>query len=366
MYRTAAGEDIFVVDAHTHLWDASPENQVNDNGRGWIECFYAYHKNLSPADQVWTLEKYSKYSIDDMTTDLFVDGYVDMCIMQTTNLYDFYHTGFNPIERNAFFKKAHPDRVILNGSFDPRHGDDGPVGLNALRRAKKEWDIKGIKLYTAEYHGSSKGYKLTDHEAKRYLAECEALGITNIHVHKGPTIWPLNKDAFDVTDVDEVATEFQNLTFIIEHVGLPRLEDFCWIATQETNVWGGLAVAMPFIHSRPRYFAEIMANLLYWLGPDKLTFASDYALWTPKWLIDKFMAFELPEDIKAEYGVNLDLEAKKKILGLNAARLYGIDVEAKAAQLKADGLQRIASTNGVHVDADVTEEEPARLEPVES
>ncbi len=72
-----------------------------------------------------------------------------------------------------------------------------------------------------------------------------------MHIHKGPTICPLDRDAFDVADVDEVATDFPNLNFIVEHVGLPRLEDFCWIATQESNVYGGLAVAMPFIHTRP-------------------------------------------------------------------------------------------------------------------
>jgi predicted TIM-barrel fold metal-dependent hydrolase len=365
MYRTASGDEIFVIDAHTHLWDASPENQLNDNGRGWIDCFYAYHKNLSPPEAVWTLEHYQKYSVADMTKDLFVDGYVDMCILQTTNLFDFYRTGFNPIERNAQLKLAHPERVILNGSFDPRHGDDGRLGLNALRRAKAEWDIQGVKLYTAEWFGASRGYKLTDPEAKRYLAECERLGITNIHVHKGPTIYPLNRDAFDVADIDEVASEFQGLTFIVEHVGLPRLEDFCWIATQETNVWGGLAVALPFIHGRPRYFGEIMANLLYWLGPDKLTFASDYALWTPRWLIDKFMAYELPEDLKAEYGVDLTLETKAKILGLNAARLYGIDVEAKIAELKARPLARMNGHGNGHVVTDAEPAEPARLEPTE-
>jgi uncharacterized protein len=333
MYRTPNGKEIFVVDAHTHLWNASTENQLNRNGRGWIDCFYAYHKNLSPADKVWTLEHYEKYSVGDMATDLFVNGYVDMCILQPTFLLDFYEKGFNTTDQNALFKQAYPERVILNGSFDPRDGEDGPQGLAALRRMKRDWDIPGVKLYTAEFKGSSKGYRMTDPEAKRFFAECIELGIKNIHVHKGPTIFPLNRDAFDVSDVDEVATEFQELTFVIEHVGLPRIEDFCWIATQETNVWGGLAVVMPFIHSRPRYFGELMANLLYWIGPDKITFGSDYALWTPAWLIEKFWAYQIPEDITAEYGVSLTDEVKEKILGLNAARLYGVDVAAKKVEL---------------------------------
>jgi uncharacterized protein len=165
----------------------------------------------------------------------------------------------------------------------------------------------------------------------RYLEKSAELGLKNIHVHKGPTIWPLNRDAFDVADVDEAATQFPELNFIVEHCGLPRLEDFCWIAAQEPNVYGGLAVAMPFIHAKPRYFAKVMGELLFWLGEDRLVFASDYALWSPKWLVEQFVDFQYPEDMREEYG-EISVETKKKILGLNAARLYDIPVPAEAAQ----------------------------------
>ena len=134
-------------------------------------------------------------------------------------------------------------------------------------------------------------------------------------MHKGPTVYPLSADAFDVHDVDYAATDFPELNFIVEHVGLPRLDDFCWIAAQESNVYAGLSVAMAFVHLRPRYFGEIMANLLFWLGPDKLCFGSDYAIWSPKWLIEKFMAFELPEDLKQEYHVRSDLREQAQNLG---------------------------------------------------
>jgi hypothetical protein len=139
-----------------------------------------------------------------------------------------------------------------------------------------------------------------------------------------------------VADVDDAASTFTNLNFIVEHAGLPRIEDFCWIATQESNVYAGLAVVLPFIYPRPRYFAEVMANLMFWIGPEKILFGSDYALWEPKWLIEQFMAFEFPEDLKAEYHVDMTLEAKRQILGLNAARLYGIRPEDQFAKTKDD------------------------------
>ncbi len=271
--------------------------------------------------------------------DQFVKGYVDLAILQPTYLIDFYKNGFNTIEQNSVMKKDYPDRYILNGAWDAR---DGEAGLEYLRRQKGEWDIQGVKLYTAEWRGASKGYKLSDPDAYRYFEECVKLGITNIHVHKGPTIYPLNRDAFDVADVDDAASVFTELNFIVEHAGLPRIEDFCWIATQESNVYAGLAVVLPFIHSRPRYFAEVMANLMFWIGPDKILFGSDYAIWEPKWLVEKLMAFEMPEDLKAEYGADMTMEVKRKILGLNAARLYGIDPDAQLAKTKDDTFSRQA------------------------
>ncbi len=340
MYRTTSGEEIFVIDCHSHLWDASPANQLNKYGRGWIDCFYAYHKNLSP-DYVWPLEKYEKYTPEDMVHDQFVKGYVDLAFLQPTYLIDFYKNGFNTIEQNSVMKSSYPDRYILNGAWDAR---DGEAGLEYLRRQKGEWDIQGVKLYTAEWRGASKGYKLSDPDSYRYFEECIKLGITNIHVHKGPTIYPLNRDAFDVADVDDAASVFTELNFIVEHAGLPRIEDFCWIATQESNVYAGLAVVLPFIHTRPRYFAEVMANLMFWIGPDKILFGSDYAIWEPKWLVERLMAFEMPDDLKAEYGAGTEMtmEVKRKILGLNAARLYGIDPDAHMAKVKNDTFSKQA------------------------
>jgi len=337
------GQDIFVIDGHMHLWDASPENWRNQYGEGFIRCFYDYHTGLSPQEYVWPFEKYCKYGEETLIDDIFFKGYVDMGIFNSTYLYEFYKNGFNTHEQNHVLKEKYPERFILNGSFDPREEE---AGLDKFQQMVESYPIQGLKLYTAEWRGDSKGWRLNDPWAYRYLERCEQLGIKNLHVHKGPTIYPLSRDAFDVHDVDHAATDFPNLNFIVEHVGLPRLEDFCWIATQEKNVYAGMSVAMAFIHGRPRYFADIIANLLYWLDEDRILFGSDYALWHPKWLIEKFLAFELPEDIEKEYGVALTLQVKRKILGENAARLYGINIAEQTARLKEDEIGRqLAAAN---------------------
>ena len=342
MYRTAEGQEIFVVDGHMHFWDASPENWRNEYGEGWIRCFYDYHTSLSPAEYVWPFEKYCRYDEETLLSDLFHEGFVDVGIFNSTYLHEFYHRGFNTHEQNNVLKTKFPERFILCGSFDPRAEQ---AGLDDLRQMVDAFPIEGIKLYTAEWRNGSRGWSLTDRWSYRHLETCQELGIRNIHVHKGPTIYPLDSDAFDVRDVDRAATDFPELNFIVEHCGLPRLDDFCWIAQQESNVYAGLAVAIAFIDSRPRYFAEIIANLVYWLGDERILFGSDYALWSPKWLIENFIEFELPEDIRDEYGVELTLETKRKVLGENAARLYGIDIPARRQRLAEDpiGLQLAAA-----------------------
>ena len=318
------GERYYVVDGHVHFWDARPENR-NRFGEGFIKCFYDYHRNLGPEEYEWPLAKFEKYSEETMMHDLFEVGYDDHAIFQPTYLTDFFPGGFNTTEQDAAIAERHPGRFTVNGAFDPR---DGTLGLEVLENLANRYHLKGVKLYTAEWKGDSRGWRLNSPEAERYLEKCQELGIRNIHVHKGPTIWPLDRDAFDVADVDAAASDFPELNFIVEHCGLPRLEDFCWIATQEPNVYAGLAVAIPFIHTRPRYFAQMIGELLYWLNDDRILFASDYAIWQPRWLVEKFVDFQIPEDMQSELGT-VSTEQKRRILGLNAARLYDLDVPAE-------------------------------------
>jgi len=329
------GEDIFVIDSHVHLWDGTRENIKHEGGEQFIQCFYDFHVGFTPEEHQWDMDTYREYGPERMTQDLFENAAVDMGIFQPTYLTDFYKEGFNTIDDNAELADEYPERFVPNGRFDPR---EGLAGLRELERQKEEYDIQGVKLYTAEWRGESKGWRLDSERAFEYLQKCADLGITNIHPHKGPTIRPLNKDAFAVDDVDQAASSFPELNFIVEHVGLPRLDDFCFIAAQEPNVYGGLAVASTFAGTRPEKLGEVMGELLFWLGEDRLLFGSDYALWNPDWLVEEFIESDLTSEQKEEYGVELDAQTLKKIMGENAAKLYDIDIEEKKERFKDDAI----------------------------
>jgi hypothetical protein len=343
------GEKYFVVDGHCHFWDASPENWVGGQeqyAKGWIECFHAY-MGLGPAETHWPLEKFMKYSEEDFVKDMFEDGGVDVGIFQSTYLKEWYTTGFNTAEKNADLAAKYPGKLIVNGRFDPRENE---AGLQRLEEDAKRYNLRGAKLYTAEWYKGSRGWRLDDEMCKPFYEKCQELGIKNLHVHKGPTIWPLDKDAFDPRDVDQAATDNPELNFIIEHSGIPRIEDFCFMAVQEPNVYAGLAVVIgALMHARPRFFAKVMGELLFWVGEDKVLFGSDYAIWEPKWQIEGFLDWNYPDDPAYSDYPEVTNATRRKILGLNAAALYGIEVPAELR------LSPEAGTPGAKEDARLVE-----------
>ncbi|MEW2501838.1 amidohydrolase family protein [Amycolatopsis sp. NPDC047767] len=273
------GERYFIVDGHVHFWKPTEDG-------------------------------FRRQSEETISHDLFETGYVD----------------------HAIFQPADPDGAAPGSALTERYpGRFTVAGLEPV-----VGNIKGVKLVTTEQAGR----QLSDRCSYRFLEKCQEFGIRNVHLHAAPSIRPFDRDgtsglggpdgadasaAFDAAGLDEVAAAFPDLRFIVEHVGLARLQDFCWIATQEPNVYAGLALALPAILTRPRQFAEIVGELLYWMDENRIIFASDYGRQHPKWLIESFVDFEMPEDFQDEYG-ELTTDVKKKILGLNAARLYDLEV----------------------------------------
>ncbi len=267
-----------------------------------------------------------------------------MGIFQSTYLREWYASGFNTAEANHKMVEKYPDQLIVNGRWDPREGE---AGLKQLEEDAKKYNLQGCKLYTAEWRGDSRGWTLADEQCKPFYEKCKELGIKNLHVHKGPTIWPLDKDAFDVKDVDHAATDNPELNFIVEHVGLPRIEDFCFMATQEPNVYAGLSVVLGgLMFARPRFFAKVMGELLFWVGEDKMLFGSDYGIWEPKWQIEGLLNWDYPDEEYSDFP-RVNEDTKRKILGLNAAKLYGIEVPT--------GLGVSDGTPGAQEDAELVE-----------
>ena len=248
----------FIVDAHVALWDARPENQRNVHGKQFIDCFYDYHRNLSPESEVWTYEEYLYQGGDRLMKDLFTDGHDDHAIFQPAILGEFDRKEFRRDRGGLGAGRRSPGQADLQPQLRPaqRRERYGPAarGRRTLRHEGREALHRGMARRVAR------------------LAARRPVGVPLLRTCAGNWVFATFTSTrarpsgrltatHSTSPIDHVASDFTDLNFIVEHCGLPRLEDFCWIATQEPNVHAGLAVAMPFIHTRPQYFAQIVGDV---------------------------------------------------------------------------------------------------------
>jgi hypothetical protein len=83
------------------------------------------------------------------------------------------------------------------------------------------------------------------------------------------------------------------------------------------------------------------------LGPDNVLWGTD-SVWygSPQWQIEAFRRMEVPEDLRRRFDLPAlgapDGALKSKILGLNSARLYGLDpAQVRGGAIGPDTLARI-------------------------
>ena len=87
----------------------------------------------------------------------------------------------------------------------------------------------------------------------------------------------------------------------------------------------------------PMKFAEVMGAFLSFGGEDRIIWATGCMAFHPRPLIERFWAFEFPEMMLEGYGVPpLTKEIKKKVLGENAKRIIGLDVDGMLAEAAGD------------------------------
>lgn len=76
----------------------------------------------------------------------------------------------------------------------------------------------------------------------------------------------------------------------------------------------------------PTVTAHIMGQLLKYKGEDQIVFGTN-SVWygSPQWQLEAFWRFQMPDELREKWGYpDLTETAKRKILGLTSARLYGL------------------------------------------
>jgi hypothetical protein len=113
---------------------------------------------------------------------------------------------------------------------------------------------------------------------------------------------------------------------------------------QVANLYGelGSTFAMNVV-AAPERAAHVLGKLVTHLGPDYVIWGTDSLWWgSPQWQIEALRRFRIPDRIVDGYGyAKLTDDMKAKILGLNAARLWKIDVEKAKREIASDKISQV-------------------------
>lgn len=177
-------------------------------------------------------------------------------------------------------------------------------------------------------------------------------GFNNICVHKGLAPGPPDPRRGHPEDLPKAARDWPKLNFITYHAciqpsfflgaaldevkaeklrgGVPNISwttEYAQLVQDLPNCYAEIGTTWASsIVTFPTMAAHILGQLLKFVGEDRIVFGSD-SVWygSPQWQIEAFWRFQIPEPLRKKYGYpQLTERAKRKILGLNSARLYGI------------------------------------------
>jgi hypothetical protein len=243
---------------------------------------------------------------------------------------------------------------------------DIPHEVAAMERWRDEFGPAAWKVYTpgriAPGGSWVSGWMLDDEQyGLPFLERVRAVGPKRVCVHKGISGFVDNGSP---RDIGPAARAFPDIAFLVYHsgfefplgdapvegayaeetasVGINRLIHSCREAGIGAggNVYAELGTTWFSVIRRPVEAAHILGKLIAQFGADNVIWGSD-SIWygSQQPLIDAFRSFQIPDWMCERYGYEkLTAEVKAKILGRNAARVYGIDLGKVRAEMAADDL----------------------------
>jgi uncharacterized protein len=330
-------DDMLIVDATVHCYNWTLENQRIGEPGMFQTAGYGFHTLLSKDDASrLPFEEYvTDWQPEELESILINETPTDFCCYHGTPIWDYFYDGHIAFEKGIPLRDKHPDRVILYGPVNPLATQEA---IEDMERMVEEHDIRGIKLYPAQfYRGRTIPHRLDDPMFGHPLIErAIELGIKSVAVHKAAPFGPMSAAPFDVADVDAAAGMYPEIAFEVVHSGFAFIEETAFMM-RLPNFWANLEVTSSLAVTQPRRFAEAIAQLLAVGGEDRIVLATGCTLVHATPTIDAIRNFEIPEDIQERYNSPpLTDEIKRKILGENFLRLHGIDPVELREKIKND------------------------------
>ena len=328
----------------------------------------------------------ARYKMDNYLKEIFLDSDTKIALLSGAPFDDpSWWLISNDAIQNAcrsVNKMAGSTRMLGHTVITPKY----PNWMDEVDRAIETLHPVSWKSYTiGDPFGPSKYAWKLDDEKLMYPFYEKAIksGINTICIHKG--LMPRDYEkAFagtwehaTVNDLGQAAKDWPGMNFVIYHSALrpwladePKKEmaqfmkngylewstDLARIPDKYgvNNVYAELGTTFASTAvTNPRFCAAFLGQLVNLMGPERVVWGSD-SVWygSPQWQIEALRRLEIPEDLMKSQGWKIPLggpnsEVKQKILGLNSAHLYNLDIKItnekpfthdQIAQIKADYL----------------------------
>jgi hypothetical protein len=248
--------------------------------------------------------------------------------------------------------------------------------LEVMQMVHEERGVAGWKCYPP-WGPTGTGWFLDDPAVGiPFIERARELDVNVICIHKGIPLPGFDSTHTDPRDVGPVAAMFPDVRFVVYHSawlhgGLgngegPYDPDGIFDPTNPvvyptdqgvnslirsvidagvgpgSNVYAELGSVWTNLMAYPDQAAHVLGKLMLFLGEDNILWGTD-SIWTgsPQPLIEAFLAFQISAQFQETYGYPaLDDARKRKILGLNAATVFGIDPNAMLCALPDEAMSR--------------------------
>ncbi|MBK6797952.1 MAG: amidohydrolase family protein [Acidobacteria bacterium] len=281
---------------------------------------------------------------------------------------------------------AGSQRALSQGNLGPNHywdkvtdKMDKALTLEQMEREVKKYGISSWKWYChADPGRTGKGFQLDDENAMWFYEQSRKLGVKLVSVHKGYSYQSRTLGHLaNPKDVEKAALQNPDFNFVVYHSAIkhgpgeqlapgeakdswvqknlynPTTGDFEWHSVlmdikkrnpNMKNVYAEIGSFFgPLSIAHPEMAMHGIGKNIKHFGSDHVVWGTDCLWWgSPQWVIEAFKRFQISDEFCEKFGYKkITKEDKAKIFGLNAAKLYNVNVKAKRNPMPADTLDRL-------------------------
>lgn len=264
---------------------------------------------------------------------------------------------------------AGSQRLLSHGLLRPNLGKRE---LEEMERQVKKLRVCGWKMYTGAELGERAWFLDDEKVAYPFWERSRKLGVRNLCVHKGLPLGAFNEKACTPLDLEKAARDWPDMNFIVYHsayrgtgfiargtgerVTDPKRDDpqeIPWISDifrilrrnpKIRNIYFELGSTFNQLSSsNPVRCLHMLGQMIQTAGADHILWGTD-CIWggSPDSQIQRFRRIRMTDELMEKFKYpELTDKVKNQIFGLNAARLFGVDVKARRNAIRADRLTRI-------------------------